>query len=78
MHGCMRAGLCCAVDGCHEACMNVTCGVNLSHEPHPSEKRPLANDALTVKSARDTSPLRAQQSNKKRGEMLSSALHLSS
>ncbi len=29
----------------------------LSHDPHPSEKRPVANDALTVKSARDTSPL---------------------
>jgi hypothetical protein len=58
VHGCRRAGFCCVVaDSRHEACVNVTCDVNLSHEPHPSEKRPLASDALTVKSARDTSPL---------------------
>lgn len=32
-----------------------------SHEPHPSEKRPVANDALTEKSASETSPLRRQK-----------------
>ena len=30
---------------------------DLSHAPQPSEKRPLASNARTVKSARDTSPL---------------------
>ena len=37
--------------------------IHLSHEPHPSEKRPFASDALTVKSARETSPLRARKVN---------------
>ena len=30
---------------------------DLSHAPQPSEKRPLASNARTVNSARDTSPL---------------------
>ncbi len=37
---------------------------HLSHEPHPSEKRPFASDALTVKSARETSPLRTKVNNR--------------